>query len=90
MVAHYHQREIALDAEIAYDKPPNQNNNQPVGTRSIIEKWIDPVSHRLVALVHYYLLSDGKSIGASGKKDPKRVIWEGVDYRVKERSESDG
>jgi hypothetical protein len=36
-----------------------------------------------VALVHYYLLADGQTIGASGKKDPKRVIWQGVDYRIR-------
>jgi hypothetical protein len=51
----------------------------------------DPDSGQLVALVHYYLLADGQTTGASGKKDPKRVIWQGVDYRVgKEESKPHG
>jgi hypothetical protein len=34
-------------------------------------------------MVHYYLLADGVTIGASGKKDPKRLVFEGVDYRLR-------
>lgn len=91
MLAHYVQREIALDAEIVYDRLPNQSHHQPFGTRSIVEKWLDPASRQLVAVVHYYLLADCVSIGASGKKDPKRVIWKGVDYQVRQQKpDSDG
>ena len=84
MVAHYHKRQISLATRVAYSRPASPIFNQPPGTTSIMESLTDPDSGHLVALVHYYLLADGKTIGASGKKDPKRVIWEGVDYRIRE------
>jgi len=40
---------------------------------------------RTAAIVHYFLVPDGR-IGASGKKDPKRVVFEGIDYRLNEES----
>jgi hypothetical protein len=62
---------------------PGSNNTQPPGTRSIMARLIDPETNRTVAMVHYYLLADGVTIGASGKKDPKRLVFEGVDYRLR-------
>ena len=91
MVAPYRQQELPLEVKVIYDKPASPTNYQPPGTRSIVEKWIDPVSRQYVAVVHYYLLADGVTIGASGKADPKRVIWGGVDYQVRKQSTgSDG
>jgi hypothetical protein len=46
-------------------------------------RLIDPETNRTVAMVHYYLLADGVTIGASGKKDPKRLVFEGVDYHLR-------
>jgi hypothetical protein len=86
MVAHYRKRKIELLSTIVYAKPAGAAYNQPLGTTSILEVLSDPDTGRAVAYVHYYLLADGKTIGASGKKDPKRVIFEGVDYRVRPRS----
>jgi hypothetical protein len=40
---------------------------------------------RTAAIVHYFLFPDGR-IGASGKKDPKRVVFEGIDYRLNAES----
>ena len=81
MVAHYRKLQIGLMAKVVYARPASSAFNQQAGTTSIMEALIDPESSQLVALLHYYLLPDGRTIGASGKKDPKRVIWQGVDYR---------
>jgi hypothetical protein len=83
IVAHYLKRQITLMTKVVYAKPASRTYNQPHGTTSIMEELSDPGSGQLVALVHYYLLADGQTIGASGKKDPKRVIWQGVDYRIR-------
>ncbi len=85
MVAHYLKRQITLMTKVVYVKPASGDYIQPSGTTSILEDLSDPDSGQLVALVHYYLLADGQTIGASGKKDPKRVIWQGVDYRVRSK-----
>ena len=86
MVAHYLKRQTTLMTKVVYAKPAGGNYNQPSGTTSIMEELSDPGSGQLVAPVHYYLLADGQTIGASGKKDPKRVIWQGVDYRIRNKA----
>jgi hypothetical protein len=85
-LAHYVQHQIQLESKISRANAPNPRYNQPPGTRSVLEKPIHPDSGQTVAIVHDYLLADGKTIGASGKKYPKRVIWEDVDYRVRNPS----
>ncbi len=91
MVAHYVQLQIELESVIKREHSPNPAYNQPPGTRSILAELIDPTSRQLCALVHYYLLPDGVTIGASGKMDPKRVVFRGVDFRVRDPSSvSDG
>jgi len=83
MVAHYRKRQTELLSKIIYAKLASPKYSQPLGTMSILEVLSDPDSGLAVAYVHYYLLPDGKSLGASGKKDPKRVVFGGVDYRVR-------
>ena len=83
MLAHYRNRGSELITTVVYDKVPNPAYKQPIGTRSVMAYLIDPDNGQRVALVHYYLLRDGATIGASGKVDPKRVFWNGIDYRVR-------
>jgi hypothetical protein len=83
MVTHYRKRKIELRSKIIYAKPAGADYNQPFGTTSVLEVLSDPDTGAAVAYVHYYVLADGKTIGASGMKDPKRVIFGGVDYRVR-------
>jgi hypothetical protein len=83
MLKHFRNQGIGLITMMVYDKLPDPAYNQMHGTRSIMAFIVDPETQRKVALVHYYLLADGVTLGASGKRDPKRVIWNGVDYRVR-------
>ena len=55
----------------------------PYCTRSQLLSYRD-TSGQEVARVHQYLLPNG-SIGASGMPDPKRLLHEGVIYRLKRR-----
>ena len=85
MLAYCRKAEVELASRITYDKPANPAYNQPIGTRSIMEIIFNAGGGEELAYVHYYLLPDGVTIGASGQKDPKRVIFSGVDYRIRTR-----
>ena len=54
--------------------------NEPFCTYSQMISYFDPDGNE-VARVHQYLRADG-TIGASGKPDPKRVIKDGILYRL--------
>ena len=48
-----------------------------------MEMWLLPGTSTLVAMVHFFLLPDG-TLGASGRFDPRRVVLDGIDYRLRE------
>ena len=79
MLSHYLEQEIPLASHIERLGPL-----RPDGSRSTRERMRTP-DGRTAAIVHYFLFPDGR-IGASGKKDPKRVVFEGIDYRLNEES----
>jgi len=54
--------------------------NEPPGTRSQMISYRDKNDNE-VARVHQYLRPDG-TIGASHKPDPKRLLFNGVLYRL--------
>jgi hypothetical protein len=55
--------------------------NEPFCTHSQEITYIDPSSNDEIARAHQYLRPDGK-IGLSGLPDPKRVLLDGVWYRI--------
>lgn len=56
----------------------------PAGSRSQMISYRDADDNE-VARVHQYLTPNG-IIGASGKPDPKRLLYEGVLYRLHKKS----
>jgi hypothetical protein len=74
MVAEYRRLGITLTSQIT--QSPNIRSD---GSRTTIERMFTP-DGRTAAVVHYFEFPDGR-IGASGRKDPKRAVFEGVDYR---------
>lgn len=56
----------------------------PAGTRSQMISYRDAADNE-VARVHQYLKPDG-TIGASGRPDPKRILFDGVLYRLHKKS----
>ena len=54
--------------------------NEPFCTQSQMVSYRD-TENREIARVHQYLRADG-SIGASGRPDPKRLLEDGVLYRL--------
>lgn len=54
--------------------------NEPYCTRSLFLSYLDQENNE-VARVHQYLRPDG-TIGASGRPDPKRLLADGVLYRL--------
>jgi hypothetical protein len=79
MLSHYLTQGIPLESQIERLGALRQD-----GSRSARERMRTP-DGRTAAIVHYFLFPDGR-IGASGKKDPKRVVFDGVDYRLSEQS----
>jgi hypothetical protein len=67
------------------NRPPNPENKQPPGTRSI-SAFICSEDERgrrtRLALVHYYRLPDGTINNRSGLPDPKWCIVDGVTYEL--------
>jgi hypothetical protein len=61
--------------------PSPAKSGQPYCTRSQIVAYLDSRG-RKVALVHQYVLRDGR-LGGSGKPDPKQLLHEGVLYVVR-------
>lgn len=59
--------------------------NEPFCTRSQMISYRDQ-SNNEVARAHQYLRTDG-TLGASGKPDPKRVLFNGTLYRLKKKAE---
>lgn len=55
--------------------------NEPVCTWSRSYSWRDKVTDDEIARVHQYDRPDG-TIGLSGRPDPKRVLRDGVLYRL--------
>jgi hypothetical protein len=82
MLSHYAKQEIELTSRIDRLGPV-----RPDGSRSTPERIRTP-DGRTAAVVHYFLYPDG-GIGASGRKDPKRVVFDGVDYRLNEVAHQD-
>lgn len=64
-----------------HPSPPKAD--EPFCTKSQEISYLDQ-NNREVARAHRYLRKDG-TIGASGKPDPKRVVLEGVMYRLVRR-----
>jgi len=60
--------------------PQYVTENIPAGTRSQMISYRDADDNE-VARVHQYVRPDG-TIGASGKPDPKRLLFEGILYRL--------
>lgn len=56
-------------------------DNCPYCTNSIEHTYIDVQTHQEVAILHSYLRPDGTT-GASGKRDPKFLVWDGAHYRL--------
>lgn len=56
------------------------SSGQPPGTLSQSISYRDPNGNE-VARVHQYLMTDG-NLGAGGRPDPKRLIHNGVLYRL--------
>ena len=61
--------------------PSPARSGQPHCTRSQIVAYLD-AQGRKVALVHQYVLRDGR-LGGSGKPDPKELLHQGVLYVVR-------
>ena len=63
--------------------PPAPKYGEPQGTLSqMVEYWApahDGATMEQVALIHRFLRPDG-TLGASGKPDPKRVLYDGTLY----------
>jgi hypothetical protein len=55
--------------------PSPQPAQEPFCTRSQMVSYVDSAGVEL-ARVHQYLRPDG-TIGASGRPDPKRLLWDG-------------
>lgn len=55
--------------------------SEPFCTWSQEVSYIDPTTNEEVARAHRYLRPDG-TIGASGLPDPKRVVHNGIIYRI--------
>lgn len=80
---HYWQRAIAgeLTTTVMEDRHPSLTvANEPFCTRSQMVSYRDPTGNE-VARVHQYLRTDG-TIGASGRPDPKRLLVDGILYRL--------
>lgn len=57
--------------------------NEPFCTRSQMVSYRD-ASNSEIARVHQYVRTDG-TLGASGKPDPKRLLQDGVLYRLEKK-----
>lgn len=66
-----------LYARVQWERTPRPGSGQPPGTRSQIVNYYDAATDAKVAVVHRYLLPDGR-VGASGLEDPKQVLWDGT------------
>ena len=62
------------------DRHPRSVKGEPFCTHSQIIAYVKDNGDR-VALAHRYLRPDG-TIGASGKPDPKIVIWDSTQYEL--------
>jgi hypothetical protein len=62
----------------AHPSPPRAP--EPICTRSQTVAYVDTQGTR-VAIVHQYLRADG-TLGASGRPDPKRLLVDGVLYKL--------
>jgi len=61
--------------------------NEPLCTRSRSLSYRDKLTDEEVARVHQYNRPDG-SIGLSGRPDPKRLLKDGVLYRLHRKRDS--
>jgi hypothetical protein len=69
-----------FEAELEVDNHPSpERSKQPLCTRSQIVAYRDS-SGAILVRVHMYLRRDG-TIGASGKPDPKYLLYQGVIYK---------
>jgi|SRR5208282_1269013 hypothetical protein len=55
--------------------------NEPYCTKSQMVSYRNPTTNEELARAHRYVRPNG-SIGASGKPDPKRVLFDGIWYRI--------
>jgi len=62
------------------ERPAPPESGEPPGTLSQSISYLDRQNEE-IARVHQYLRADG-SIGASGRPDPKRILKDGVLYRL--------
>jgi len=53
--------------------PRRRIKGEPSRTKTQMVEYLDPVTGRLVALVHQYRRPDG-SLGGSGRPDPKELL----------------
>ena len=64
--------------------PASIEADEPKDTRSQMISYRDKDDNEM-ARVHQYLRPDG-TIGASGKPDPKRLLFDGILYRLHKKS----
>jgi hypothetical protein len=70
-------------AIILEERPASPGANEPAYTRSRMLSYRDRATDNELARVHQYDRPDGK-IGASGRPDPKRLIRDGVMFRLRQ------
>jgi hypothetical protein len=57
---------------------PARSADEPLGTKTVVVSYLDAALNRIF-MVHFYLRPD-KTIGGSGKPDPKWLFEGGVVY----------
>ena len=80
--ARFYERVLSreLSALVVYRRIPSPLSNQPPGTMSEEVEYYSATE--VVARVHQFVLPDG-SLGASGRPDPKALVWEDTLYVLK-------
>jgi hypothetical protein len=63
---------------LAREMSSGSRKDEPPGTRSLMVSYVNGAGHRIF-LVHFYLRPD-RTIGGSGKPDPKWLFEDGVVY----------
>ncbi|MBI3968827.1 MAG: hypothetical protein HY329_24585 [Chloroflexi bacterium] len=76
---YYRLRRGEIQSLLTAEHPASPAAGQP--PRTISQMLIYLEKGRPVAEVHQYVRPDG-TLGASGMPDPKRVVWNGVLYRL--------
>lgn len=73
------QKQENFDIDLVKERHPKSPKTEPYCTLSQMIAYVK--DGKRVALAHQYLRQDG-TIGASGKPDPKMIIWESTQYEL--------